>query len=175
MAVIALPDPSLVVLIGAAGAGKTTFAARHFDASEVLSSDAFRATISGDAADQSASAAAFRALHRALERRLRDGRLCVVDATNLGREARRALLSRAASAGVPAVAIVLDLPPDVVLARNVARPDRVVPEDVVQRHLGQIRQVLDGAALVGNGFERILILRDPVEVEGLEVRRTPLE
>ena len=39
---IVLPDPSLVVLIGAAGAGKSTFAARHFAPDEVLSSDRFR-------------------------------------------------------------------------------------------------------------------------------------
>ena len=171
MAVIAIPDPSLVVLIGAAGAGKTTFAARHFDASEVLSSDAFRAAISGDAADQSATAAAFRALHRTLERRLRDGRLCVVDATNLGREARRALLSRAASAGVPAVAIVLDLPIGTVLARNAARLDRVVPEGVVRRQLEHVRRIVDDAALDRDAFQHVVILRDPAEVKAIEIRR----
>ena len=48
MTTLEIPDPSLVLLVGAAGAGKTTFAARHFPPDEVLSSDAYRALVSGD-------------------------------------------------------------------------------------------------------------------------------
>ena len=59
MATVVLPDPSLVLLVGAAGSGKSTFAARHFGADEVLSSDAMRARLSGDEADQRVSRAAF--------------------------------------------------------------------------------------------------------------------
>lgn len=173
MPMLAVPDPSLIVLIGAAGSGKSTFAARHFAPDEILSSDALRAAISGDAADQSVSRAAFRALHATLDRRLTAGRLTVVDATNITREARRALLDRADATGMPTVAIVLDLAPDLVLARNAARPDRVVPESVVRRHLDAVRQLVDDGALDADGFSAVHILRDQAQVGALEVRRTP--
>jgi protein phosphatase len=172
---LVVPDPSLVVLIAAAGAGKSTFAARHFRPSEILSSDTYRARIAGDEADQRATRAAFRELHRDLERRLADRRLTVVDATNVERSARRALLTRAAAAGVPAVAIVLDLPPSVVLARNAGRPVRVVDEGVVRRHLARLRESLDVAItpLDGEGFMRVVVLRDPLDADSVVVVRQP--
>ena len=173
MAVVLLPDPSLVVLVGAAGSGKSTLATRHFEPAEVLSSDAFREAIAGDAADQSASHAAFKALHAALERRMRAGRLTVVDATNLTRESRRSLVTRAAATGIPAIAIVLDLSPAIVLAQNAARHDRVVPEDVVRRHLGRVRRIVGDAALDADGFERVVTVHDAAEVDALEIQRVP--
>ncbi len=174
---LVLPDPSLVVLIAAAGTGKTTFAARQFDSSEVLSSDAFRARIAGDEADQRATRAAFRQLHRALERRLAEPRLTVIDATNVERPARLALLTRAATAGVPAIAIVLDLPPATVLARNAGRAARVVDERVVLRHLARLRESLDrpGPPLDGEGFQRVVVLRDPLDVDAIRIVRQPAE
>ena len=168
---VRIPDPSLVVLVGAAGSGKSTFAARHFAQDEILSSDAHRAAIAGDAADQSVSRAAFKALHAALDRRLHAGRLTVVDATNLTAPARRAVTDRARAAGLPAVAIVLDLPAEVVLARNAARRDRVVPEDVVRRHLGEVRRLVDGGELQREGFATVVTLRDPAAVDAIEVAR----
>src|SRR4051812_3594638 len=62
--VLRVGGPSLVVLVGAAGSGKTTLAARLFTPDEVISSDMLRAAISGDAADQRATRPAFRILHR---------------------------------------------------------------------------------------------------------------
>ncbi|MBC8140460.1 MAG: AAA family ATPase, partial [Armatimonadetes bacterium] len=60
---IELPDFALVVLIGASGAGKSTFARAHFLPTETLSSDTFRALVGDDETDQSTTADAFDALH----------------------------------------------------------------------------------------------------------------
>ena len=170
---ILIADPCLVVLVGAAGAGKSTFAARHFDAGEILSSDRYRAIVSGDEANQSATLSAFARLHRELEDRLASGRLTVVDATSVERSARRALVARAIAARLPAMAIVLDLPPDTVLARNAARRPRSVDEPVVRRHLARLRVSLDGPdpAIGGEGFAQVIIVRDPAELDLVRILR----
>ncbi len=172
--VLRLPDPCLVVLVGAAGAGKSTFAARHFDAGEVLSSDAFRALVSGDAADQGATGAAFTALHRELRRRLARRRTTVVDATSVQRTARLALLRDAAALAVPAVAIVLDLPADLVLARNAGRPGaRAVPEAAVVGQLRRLGRARAGGDIEREGFAAVVWLRSDRDVEAVRIERQP--
>jgi len=170
---IVIADPSLVVLVGAAGAGKSTFAARHFEAGEVLSSDGYRAMVSGDEADQSATRSAFARLHRELEGRLANGRLTIVDATSVEGSARRALVMRAHAAHLPTTAIVLDLPEATVLARNAARRSRTVGEAVVRRHLARLRTSLDGPdpAIGHEGFAQVIVLRDPAEIALVRIRR----
>ncbi len=183
MRVIEIPDPSLVVLVGPAGSGKSTFAARHFASDEVLSSDAYRALLSGDAADQRTTRTAFSILHREVVRRLGAGRLVVVDATNVERQARRALVERARAAGVPAIAIVLALPAEVVHARNLARKDRVVDPSVVDRHLDRLARTLGDGGLAGasssgisgEGFAAVHVLRSAPEVDDVVLERRRLE
>ena len=79
LATIALPADALVLLIGPAGSGKTSLAARLFQPDAVLSSDALRAELSGDPANQAVSRLAFRLLHDRASRRLAAGRLTVID------------------------------------------------------------------------------------------------
>jgi predicted kinase len=171
MRTVEIPDPSLVLLIGAAGAGKSTLAARLFAADEVLSSDAYRELVSGDAADQRATRAAFERLHRDLATRLQAGHLTVLDATNLERSARRTAIARARTAGVPIVAIVLDLPAAAVLARNAGRTGRVVDRAVVGRHLAAVRSTVDGDQLAVEGYDVVVLLGSPEAVDSLRVER----
>lgn len=173
MPTVRLPDPSLVVLIGPAGSGKSTLAARHFRSEEILSSDAYRKLVSGDEADQRVSALAFRRLYADVTDRLRARRLSVVDATNVTRQARRTLLVQAQEAGVPAVAIVLDLPAAVVHARNAGRAARVVDLAVVERHLATLRETLDAGSLASEGFDLVVVLDDPALVDTLRFERRP--
>jgi len=160
---IGLPDPSLVLLIGVTGAGKSTFAARHFRPTQVLSSDAFRALVADDEADQGATADAFELLHRTVDRRLARRRLTVVDATNLLPSARRPLLDVARRYTVPAVAIVFDLPPQVTAARNATRASRIVPDAVHQRQVRALRRCLP--ELPAEGFAAIWLLRTPEAID----------
>src|SRR5450756_2752990 len=57
---------ALVVLIGPSGSGKSTFAQQHFKPTQVVSSDACRAMVADDEADQAATTAAFAVLHLSL-------------------------------------------------------------------------------------------------------------
>jgi protein phosphatase len=169
---VLVPDPSLVLLVGAAGAGKTTFAARHFAPDEVLSSDAYRALVSGDEANQRVSRVAFSILHRDLERRLLAGQLTVVDATNVDPRNRRELIRRADEAGLPVVALVLDLPPAIVLARNATR-SRQVDEEVVRWQLERVRTTAADGVLAGEGCATVWIGRTLEAMDGVLIRRVP--
>ena len=62
-----LSAPSLLVLVGASGSGKSTWAAEHFANTEIISSDSLRALVGAGEYDQSASAAAFDVLERIVD------------------------------------------------------------------------------------------------------------
>src|SRR6185437_6142159 len=112
---------SLVCLVGVTGSGKSTFAARNFRPTEVISSDFCRGLVADDENDQSATGDAFDVLNYIAGKRLAAGRLTVVDATNVQPDARKKLVALAREHDVLPVAIVLDLPEQVCSARNAAR------------------------------------------------------
>ncbi|MCX4531960.1 polynucleotide kinase-phosphatase [Streptomyces sp. NBC_00841] len=161
-------DLSLVVLIGASGSGKSTFARKHFKPTEIISSDFCRGLVADDENDQSASGDAFDILHYIAGKRLAAGRLTVVDATNVQAESRRQLVQLARTHDVLPIAIVLDLPEEVCQARNATRPDRAgMPRHVVQRHRRELRRSLRG--LEREGFRKVHILRTEEEVDHADV------
>jgi len=166
-----IPELALVLLVGPSGAGKSTFAARHFAETEVVSSDRCRALVADDERDQSATRDAFDLLHLLVEKRLRRGRLTVVDATSVTPESRRALLVLARRSHVPAVAVVFDLPAEVCIARDRARR-RQVGARAIERQIDDLHRSI--GHLGREGFRHVHVFRTPEDVEGASVVRVPL-
>jgi len=165
---LSIPDLCLVVLIGTTGAGKSTFARTHFKHTQVLSSDYFRGLVADDENDQSASRDAFALLHHVARTRLAAGRLTVVDATNVQREARAQLVALAREHDVFPVAIVLDVPEGECQARNAARPDRAhLGPQVVQRQRRDLRKSL--RHLRRDGFRQVHVLDGVDDVARAEI------
>jgi protein phosphatase len=127
-----LPEFGLVVLCGPAGSGKSTFAARNFAATQIISSDRLRGMVSDDESDQEASGAAFFLLRSLVRFRLLRGRLTVVDTTALHRKSRRELLRLARESRAKTIAILFLVDFETCMARNAAR-ERHVPDDVLLR------------------------------------------
>ncbi|MGW2613385.1 polynucleotide kinase-phosphatase [Streptomyces sp. NPDC001500] len=166
--VLPVTDLSLVVLVGASGSGKSTFARRHFKPTEVISSDFCRGLVSDDENDQSATRDAFDVLHYIAGKRLAAGRRTVVDATSVQPDARRQLIDLAKQHDVLPIAIVLDVPEEVCAERNAARTDRAdMPRRVVQRHIRELRRSL--RHLEREGFRKVHVLRGVEDVENASV------
>ena len=163
MTTLAVPELSLVVLVGVTGSGKSTFARAHFKPTEVISSDFCRGLVADDENDQSATNDAFEVLNFIAGKRLSAGRLTVVDATNVQPESRKALVTLARAHDVLPVAIVLDVPESVCIERNAARADRDFGKHVVARQRQQLRRGLRG--LKREGFRTVHVL-DGVEAIG---------
>ncbi len=172
MTQIGIPQLCLVALVGASGSGKSTFAAQHFGRFEVISSDFCRGLVADDENDQSASKDAFDVLGYIAGKRLAAGRLTVVDATNVTKEARRQLVELAKAHDVLPVAIVLDVPASVASERNRSRPDRDFGPHVVKRHTDQLRRSLKG--LGREGFRKVHVLSGVEAIETAEVVREKL-
>ena len=169
---ITIPELCLVALIGPTGSGKSFFASRHFKPTEVVSSDTCRAMVADDATDQAATPDAFALLNYIAATRLRAGRLTVIDATSVQPQARKSLVGLAREHDCLPVAIVLNMPEALCLARNKERPDRPFGPHVVRRQAEQLRRSLRG--LKREGFRYVYVLNSPEEVEAATVEREPL-
>jgi protein phosphatase len=168
---ITIPELSLVVLIGAFGSGKSTFAARHFLGTETVSSDACRALLTDDPNDQGATSDAFELLHAIASKRLERGRLTVVDATNVQKDSRAPLVSLARRQHCLPVAIIFDLPEKICVERNKSRADRNFGPHVIRRHQSDLKRSLHG--LRREGFRYVYVLSSEEEVAAAEIERQP--
>src|SRR3954470_10090075 len=144
-----LPDPCLVVLVGATAAGKSHWAAQWFHPDQVVSSDRLRAVVGTGERDVRASRDAFEVLDLIVAKRLARRLTTVVDSTGLEPKRRDAWRLLAERHGVPAHVVVFDVPAAVVRSRNRERSSPV-PAKVVA---SQLREA-EGAAqrVAGEGF-----------------------
>ncbi|MBD2776221.1 polynucleotide kinase-phosphatase [Iningainema tapete] len=169
---ITIPELSLIVLIGASGSGKSSFARKHFQPFEILSSDFCRGLVSDDENNQSASKDAFDVLHFVTAKRLAAGKLTVIDATNVQPEDRKTFIAMAREYHLFPVAIVLNLPEELCHERNQQRSNRQFGPHVVRRHTQFLRRGLRG--LEKEGFRYVYTLNSVEEVEAVEIERQPL-
>ncbi len=168
---IAIPSPSLVVMIGVAGSGKTSFCRRNFLPTQIVSSDSCRAMLADDPADQTVSASAFSLARWIAEERLRRNLLTVFDATSVQPRERQYLLEIARRHHLPAVAVVLDLPLRDCVRHDLGRPDRGVGRAVIARQARRLRAGL--IRLGAEGFTVVHALRRPADAARARLIQVP--
>jgi protein phosphatase len=166
---LSLPVPSLVVLMGISGSGKSTFARQHFAPTEIVSSDHCRALVCDDENDQSVNQDAFELLHSIVAKRLARRRLTVIDATNVQPEARAQLLAIAGAQQIPAIAIVFNFDVEICWQRNAGRAHRVVPHEIILQQFHDLQTALVG--LSREGFDAIYLLTSPAELAAATILR----
>ncbi|WP_030592865.1 ATP-binding protein [Streptomyces anulatus] len=160
-----IPEPSLVCLIGAAGSGKSTWAAT-WPATQVLELDRFRALVSDDPGCQESTGDAVFALQTVLEARLARRKMTVIDATNTEKLVRADLIATARRHGVPTVALVVPTPLSVCVERQEGRPaNRRVPEPVVRAQHAAMVDAFPG--LPGEGFDHVVVAENLYRLQAL--------
>lgn len=166
MSVINVPATALVILIGPAGAGKSTFALRHFPADAIVSSDRLRQLVLGDESSQQGNDGIFQRIHELVAERAAAGLLTVIDATNTRGPQRSELAWNAHRHHRPLIAVAFTLPLETCLAGNANRP-HTVPARVIRQQVEDLRHL--EADLEIEGYAAIHFLRSAAEVEAAEV------
>lgn len=160
-----IPELSLVVLVGASGSGKSTFAKKWFKPSEIVSSDAMRLMLSNDENTPGISEDAFELLHLIIAKRLKLGLLTVVDATNVNSQYRKQLIALAREYHVMPVAIIMNMSDRVCQDRNKLRTDRVLPPRVIKSQMAALKSGVH--KIREEGFRRHFEFRTPEAVESV--------
>jgi predicted kinase len=162
---IKLPQRTLVVLCGAAGSGKSTFAQRLVESHQqqglkitsIVSSDYCRALVSDDETNQQVNRDSFDLFHYIIYKRMLQGRFTVADSTALQAEARNRMLGLARRHNYYTCIFVFDIPLETCIQQDQAR-QRTVGEQVISYHANQLQQTL--ADIRGEGWHRIHVIKD---------------
>lgn len=140
------PTAPLLIMVGLPGSGKSTWARRYLRCHpdyRIISTDNVRRQLYGDAAIQGE----WRDIWQDVVQQLSEGRQAIAqgqasgivyDATNVRRRHRREFVQTARRYGyAPVVAVWMDTPLDICLARNQAR-SRQVPTEIIEKMYRQL-------------------------------------
>lgn len=152
-----LPDPSLVVLVGAFGSGKAEWAARTFAPGEVISLAALTQAVGKNERDVTAIPAAFGILNRIVSERLGRGLTVVIDSDGLDSGRRLGWHAAAVRHSIPAFAVLLAASLDRCLERNAERA-HPLPETVIKRQVTRCLEI--GPEIAEEGFH-VFVVREP--------------
>lgn len=137
--------PNFVMTIGLPGSGKSTWAQEYIKNcpnSVIVSSDAIREELWGDANDQQNPSIVFETMFQRTVAALKEGKDVVYDATNLVAKTRKATLARVRAAVGDiffyAAAVFVACPISECKRRQLGR-DRKVPEEVIDRMVRQFQ------------------------------------
>lgn len=126
--------PELIMLVGLAGSGKSTYASTLGNDFIIHSSDDLRKEMFGDENENSkeSNAKLFIELHKRIKTDLINGNNVVYDATNLNRKRRISFLNELVNIPCKKSCMLIMSPYHVCLRNNKCR-DRTVPEEVIKR------------------------------------------
>ncbi len=167
-----IPALALVVLVGASGSGKTTFAREKFGESEVISSDNYRVAGANNSNALSSPRDSFEVLCLTAGRMLDAGKLVVIDSTNVQPASRRALIDLARAHDVLPIAIVLDLPEETCLERTRNRDEGDLGASAIRQQRDQLKRSFPVPGR--QGFHAVHVLSTEREMSETLVVRRPM-
>lgn len=158
------------MLIGPVASGKSTWAASHFAANQIVSSDALRAVVGETEHDLRASTDAFAVLDEIVARRIHRRLTTVIDTLGFDADMRATWRQRAHTAGMPCIAVVFDTPAAECRRRNAARPVSVAADVVASqfRRWPSLRETLGAEP-----WDQVLSPEPVVVVPAALARRRP--
>lgn len=143
------------ILCGLPGSGKS-FIAEKLKRDEnalIFSSDAIRAELYGSEEDQAHNGEVFVVLHKRLTQALHAGKNVIYDATNISAKRRSAFLKQLKGIECEKIAVYLDTPIELCIARNAKRA-RHVPENVIRNMYNNFTK-----PTLAEGFDNIIVIK----------------
>lgn len=147
--------PTLSILIGLPGTGKTTYAKKYFNYGDnivYLSSDDIRVEYKNDIENQKV----FQIMHKRCKEALQNGKDVVFDATNIVKKRRKELIRQMSSIGqINIDAYMFCMPIEMILENNLTRTERTIPFDTIVNYLRSL-----DVPMYYEGFNNIYLINN---------------